>query len=81
MLPYSQHGCPQTYATLASFVLAMVRHPEVLRKARDEIDRLIGPDRLPDFGDRESLPYLNALLEELYRCALRDPSSHSSQSC
>ncbi len=57
----------QTYTTLASFVLAMVRNLGVLRKAQEEMDRVVGPDRLPDFGDRESLPYLNAVLEELYR--------------
>lgn len=42
----------------------------MLRKAQDEIDRVIGNARLPEFGDRESLPYLNALLEETYRCVL-----------
>ncbi|KAI0753673.1 cytochrome P450 [Fomes fomentarius] len=60
-------GTETTYATLASFVLAMVRNIGVLRKAQEEMDRVVGPDRLPDFGDRESLPYLNAVLEELYR--------------
>ncbi len=57
----------QSHGTLASFVLAMVRNAGVLRKAQEELDRVVGPDRLPEFGDRESLPYLNAVLEELYR--------------
>ncbi|KAI0753687.1 cytochrome P450 [Fomes fomentarius] len=60
-------GTETTHGSLASFVLAMVRNPGVLRKAQEELDRVVGPDRLPDFGDRESLPYLNAVLEELYR--------------
>ena len=45
----------------------MVRHPEVYRKAQEEIDRVVGPDRLPDFDDRDSLPYLNAIVKEVYR--------------
>ncbi len=57
----------QSYGTLASFVLAMVRNPGVVQKAQEELDRVVGPDRFPDFGDRESLPYLDAVLEELYR--------------
>ncbi|KAI0753694.1 cytochrome P450 [Fomes fomentarius] len=60
-------GMETTYGTLTSFMLAMVRNPGVVQKAQEELDRVVGPDRLPDFGDRESLPYLNAVLEELYR--------------
>ena len=58
----------QTFGTITSFVLAMVRNPDVLRKAQAEMDNVLGADRLPEFGDRDSLPYLSALLEELYRC-------------
>ena len=50
-----------------TFILAMVRHPEVFTKAQNEIDRVVGNDRLPEFDDRESLPYLNALIIELSR--------------
>lgn len=48
-------------------MLAMTRNNEVLKKAQEEIDRVVGHERLPDFSDRESLPYINALLEEVYR--------------
>ena len=57
----------QTHGSLATFFLAMTRHPEVLQKAQEEMDRVVGRDRLPTFADRDALPYLNALLEELYR--------------
>ncbi|TBU28432.1 cytochrome P450 [Dichomitus squalens] len=60
-------GTETTYGSLASFVLAMVRSPDVLRKAQKELDEVVGPTRLPDFADRESLPYLNAVVEEVYR--------------
>ena len=42
---------------MSHFVLAMVQHPEVLQRAQAEIDRLVGPDRLPTFEDRGNLPY------------------------
>ncbi|KAH9951190.1 cytochrome P450 monooxygenase [Amylocystis lapponica] len=38
-----------------------------LQKAQEEIDRVIGRERLPDFDDRSSLPYLECLIKEVYR--------------
>ena len=46
----------------------MLHYPDVHRKAREEIDRVIGNERLPDLMDRHSLPYIEALVMELYRC-------------
>ena len=43
----------------------MALYPEVQKKAQAEIDAVVGPDRLPDFHDRPSLPYINAILKEL----------------
>ncbi|ELU39376.1 cytochrome P450 oxidoreductase OrdA-like, putative [Rhizoctonia solani AG-1 IA] len=36
-------------------------------KAQDEIDRVIGPNRLPTVHDRGSLPYVEAVLQEVMR--------------
>ncbi|KAG6844691.1 hypothetical protein H0H87_004666 [Tephrocybe sp. NHM501043] len=36
-------------------------------QARKEIDSVIGPDRLPEFEDREKLPYLESILQEVNR--------------
>ena len=52
---------------MITFIFAMVRHPEVYRKAQEELDRVVGSERLPDFDDRDSLPYLNAVIKEVYR--------------
>lgn len=60
----------QSRGTLSTWFLHLVRNPHMLQTAQDEIDRVIGNARLPEFGDRESLPYLKALLEETYRCVL-----------
>ena len=45
----------------------MIMYPEVLAKAQAEMDSVIGPDRLPDFDDRSSLPYFELVMKELYR--------------
>ena len=57
----------QTISVLASFILAMVLHPEVYHKAQEEMDRVIGKDALPSFSDRESLPYFECVLKEVLR--------------
>jgi cytochrome P450 len=45
----------------------MVLHPEAQKKAREELDSVLKPGRLPDFKDREKLPYIEALIKEVYR--------------
>ena len=57
----------QTTSVLMTFILAMLQHPNAQRKAQAELDRVIGKGRLPDFGDRESFPYVEALINEVMR--------------
>lgn len=45
----------------------MTLFPEVLRRAQEEVDFVVGKDRLPTFEDRGDLPYTNALIKELIR--------------
>ncbi|KAJ8086181.1 hypothetical protein PM082_005004 [Marasmius tenuissimus] len=45
----------------------MTLHPEVLKKAQTEIDTVIGNDRLPGIEDRGQLPYIDALVKEVFR--------------
>jgi len=42
-------------------------YPEAQRRAQEELDRVIGPTRLPNFGDRLHLPYIEAIMREVYR--------------
>ena len=58
---------------LSTFVLLMMLHPDVQRQAQEELDRVIGGDRLPDFQDHNSLPYLHALLREVLRWHIVTP--------
>jgi cytochrome P450 len=57
----------QTVSALYTFYLAMTLFPDIQTKAQDEIDRVVGNDRLPILADRDSLPYISALHSEIYR--------------
>ncbi|KIJ28556.1 hypothetical protein M422DRAFT_37307 [Sphaerobolus stellatus SS14] len=60
-------GADTTTATLEWFFLALVLYPGVQKKAQEEIDKVIGQGRLPQFEDRPDLPYVDAFVKELYR--------------
>ncbi|KAJ7035208.1 cytochrome P450 [Mycena alexandri] len=64
-----------TITVFCHFLLAMVLHPEVLIKAQKEIDSVVGTDRLPTFSDRASLPFVDAVLSEVYRWGVPVPLS------
>ena len=53
----------------------MALNPEVQKKAQAELDSVIGSSRLPEFSDRDSLPYLNALIKELMRWHVVAPTA------
>ncbi|KAJ7637835.1 cytochrome P450 monooxygenase [Mycena rosella] len=54
--------------SLNAFILAMIVWPDVQRKAQAELDAAgVGKDRLPDFTDEESLPYISAIVKEVLR--------------
>ncbi|KAK0200113.1 cytochrome P450 [Desarmillaria ectypa] len=69
---YSASG-DTTITTVMHFILAMILHPEVLEKARQEIDSVVGTERLPTFADRASLPYVDAILKETWRWGVPVP--------
>jgi len=60
-------GTETVEATQMVFFIAMALHPAVQRRVQDEIDRVVGTDRLPSFEDRDSLPLVEALLRETMR--------------
>ena len=49
----------------------MLERPDIQLQAQKEIDRVVGTDRLPSYSDRESLPYVDAIMTEVLR--LRPP--------
>ncbi|KAI0056482.1 cytochrome P450 [Artomyces pyxidatus] len=60
-------GTESTVSGISTFFLMMATHPEVQAKAQAELDRVLGPGRLPTFEDRASLPYLEAVIKEVLR--------------
>ncbi|KAJ7909964.1 cytochrome P450 [Mycena leptocephala] len=54
-------------SAISSFFLALSTNVGVQRKAQEELDRVVGRDRLPSFEDRAKLPYLQAVISELHR--------------
>lgn len=47
--------------------MLMAVHPEIQKKAQKEIDQLLGGERLPTLSDRDDLPYISAVIKEIYR--------------
>lgn len=57
----------QTFSLIQAFFLVLASFPEVQEKARAELDAVVGPHRLPDFNDRDALPYVCAVIKECMR--------------
>jgi len=60
-------GVETVSSAAVTLVFSLVLHPEVQKKAQAEIDRVVGTGRLPTFDDRDSLPYVEAVLREILR--------------
>ncbi|KAH8914696.1 cytochrome P450 [Atractiella rhizophila] len=52
---------------ISTFIFCMAYRPDVVDKAHEELDRVIGQDRMPDFPDENSLPYVQAVIQECLR--------------
>ncbi|KAG8215791.1 cytochrome P450 [Butyriboletus roseoflavus] len=59
-------GAETSSTALHYFILAMILNPHVSRKAQEELDNEVG-DRPPTFGDRDRLPYIEAIVKEVLR--------------
>lgn len=57
-------GTRSPYNALMSHVIAMLQHPGWQRKMQEEIDKVVGKDRLPGFQDLPSLPTVRAVIKE-----------------
>lgn len=60
-------GADTTVSSLMTFFLAMTLFPDVQKRAQEEIDRVIGSNRLPVSSDKTSLPYVEAIVKETHR--------------
>ncbi|KAF8874760.1 cytochrome P450 [Infundibulicybe gibba] len=60
-------GADTTVFTVHGFFMAMALYPDIQRKAQAELDSVLGKNRLPEFSDRDALPYVNAVAKEAMR--------------
>ncbi|OAL39602.1 hypothetical protein AYO20_00999 [Fonsecaea nubica] len=60
-------GSDTTSSTMYGFVQAMMVFQDVQKKAQEEIDRVVGPDRLPTVDDYPNLPYIRCCVKETLR--------------
>ncbi|CAA7035874.1 unnamed protein product [Microthlaspi erraticum] len=60
-------GTDTSAVTLEWAMASLLNHPEILEKAKLEIDEKIGQDRLMDEPDLADLPYLQNIVTETFR--------------
>ncbi|XP_071114114.1 cytochrome P450 2B4-like [Haliotis cracherodii] len=62
-------GTETTSTTIRWAIIFLVRNPEVQQRMRDEIDRHVGRARHPSVSDKPNLPFTEATILEIQRCA------------
>ncbi|KDQ28280.1 hypothetical protein PLEOSDRAFT_28452, partial [Pleurotus ostreatus PC15] len=73
-------GTETTSASLALFAMAMLLYPECQKRGQEEVDRVVGRDRLPTFEDKEALPYVSCIVQEILRWHPSVPSGVAHRS-
>lgn len=66
-LDISGAGSDTTAATMSWWSLAMLAHPEVQKRAHNELDAVVGHARVPTIADKPHLPYIMAIVREIMR--------------
>ncbi|KAI7732041.1 hypothetical protein M8C21_008245, partial [Ambrosia artemisiifolia] len=77
-------GTDTSSGTMEWCLSLLLNHPQVLRKAQNEMDRKIGKERLVDESDMVNLPYLRGIINETLRLYPTVPllvPHESSQDC
>ncbi|KAH7922014.1 cytochrome P450 [Leucogyrophana mollusca] len=60
-------GSDTTAAAITILIMAATCHPEAQTRVQEEIDMVVGRERLPSFEDEDSLPQLKAFSHEALR--------------
>ncbi|XP_073481313.1 cytochrome P450 2G1-like [Aquarana catesbeiana] len=60
-------GTDTTGNNLQFNLLVMIKYPDIQERIQEEIDAVIGTDRLPSMTDRFQMPYTNAVIHETMR--------------
>ncbi|KAH9568060.1 hypothetical protein CY35_03G057600 [Sphagnum magellanicum] len=60
-------GLDTSYVTLEWVMAELLRHPDIMKRAQEELDTVVGSNRLVSESDLQHLPYLQAILKETFR--------------
>ncbi|XP_071837724.1 cytochrome P450 2F2-like [Apostichopus japonicus] len=60
-------GLDSTATLLTWFILLLVKYQDVQKKAREEVNVIIGRERSPTLTDRDQMSYVNAFIQETHR--------------
>lgn len=60
-------GSDTSSSVILAFIHAMTKWPDVLKKAQEEMDSVVGEDRTPQWSDYQKLPYAAATVKEAMR--------------
>lgn len=60
-------GSDTSSSLILAIVQALIKYPEVQRKAQEEIDAVVGSERSPQWSDLANLPYINMIIKEGHR--------------
>ena len=68
-------GMETTASTLCWALMYLIHNPVAQQRLHQELDQVIGSDRLPELEDKKNLPYLEATITETLRLSSIGPLS------
>lgn len=60
-------GTESVGGTIFGLLEEASKHLDEQKLVQDELDSVIGRERMPSWSDRQNVPYLEAFIQELYR--------------
>ncbi|XP_078431922.1 cytochrome P450 93A3-like [Wolffia australiana] len=60
-------GSDSSAATLEWALTELINHPGMMKKAKEEVDKVVGKERLVEEADIARMPYIRAVVKETFR--------------
>ena len=64
---FLEGGSETTSLTMNNCIVGMLSNPIVIKKAQEELDRVVGSERTPTFEDEPNLQYIRQIIKETLR--------------